>query len=149
MTGIEMSFRDQRVGTSHSDKGYRVLSNLSPLSQSNLYTFRDERSDELGGMVVIELCRGWGRPNDKACLCNNINPSLTQNDYELLRRSINIDCTDCDVHVWLSYTDCGCLESATRMGNDSNPVPQTNLGLTSLYSLLFYLLKSYLWIDYP
>jgi len=33
VTGIEMSFRDQRVGTSHSDRGYRVCSNLSPLSQ--------------------------------------------------------------------------------------------------------------------
>jgi len=55
VTGIEMSFRDQRVGTSHSDKGYRVLSNLSPLSQSNLYTFRYERSDELGGLEEILL----------------------------------------------------------------------------------------------
>ena len=32
--------------------------------------------------------------------------------------------------------DCGCIESAARLGCDSNPVPQTNLGLTSLYSLI-------------
>ena len=79
-----------------------------------------------------------------------VSTPLSTNDYEIFfRRNFNADCTDCNVHVRLSYTDCGCLESATRMGNDSDPVPQTNLGLTSLYSLLFYLLKSYLWIDYP
>ena len=47
--------------------------------------------------------------------------------------------------VWLYYIDgndiidCGRLESAARLGCDSNPVPQTNLGLSNLYSLLFLL----------
>ena len=64
--------------------------------------------------------------------------SQTQtNYYGILRRSFNVDCTDCNVHVWLSYTDCGCVESAARLRCDSNPVTQTNLGLTSLYSLSF------------
>ena len=64
--------------------------------------------------------------------------SHTQNNYGILRRSFNVDCTDCNVHVWLSYIDCGCIESATSLRCDSNPVPQTNLGLTSLYSLLLF-----------
>ena len=61
-------------------------------------------------------------------------------DYDeiFFRRSFNVDCTDCDVHVRLSYTDCGCVESAARLRCDSNPVTQTNLGLTSLYSLLLF-----------
>ena len=94
---------------------------------------------------------GWRKFNTKKESQSSFGSgSLAQNDYELLRRSINIDCTDCDVHVWLSYTDCGCLESATRMECDSDPVLQTNLGLTSLYSLLFLSQQeSYLWIDYP
>ena len=58
-------------------------------------------------------------------------------NYGILSRNFKYSCTDCNVHVRLSYTDCGCVESATRMGNDSNPAPQTNLGLPSLYSLLF------------
>ena len=64
-----------------------------------------------------------------------VSTPLSTNDYEIFRRSFNVDCTDCNVHVRLSYIDCGCLESATRMECDSNPVLQTNLGLTSLYSL--------------
>ena len=79
-----------------------------------------------------------------------INANKLDYDEIFFRRNFNADCTDCNVHVRLSYTDCGCLESATRMGNDSDPVPQTNLGLTSLYSLLFLSQQeSYLWIDYP
>jgi len=51
--GAEISFRDQRVGTSHSDKvkevcRNRVLHNVA----IQTYTFRNERSDELGGMAV-------------------------------------------------------------------------------------------------
>ena len=78
-------------------------------------------------------------------------PKHKQKYYDgILSRNFKYSCTDCIVHVWLSCTDCGCLESATRMGNDSDPVPQTNLGLTSLYSLLFLSQQeSYLWIDYP
>ena len=76
--------------------------------------------------------------------------SQTQtNYYGILRRSFNVDCTDCNVHVWLSYIDCGCIESATSLRCDSNPVTQTNLGLTSLYSLFSYLDGSHQWIDYP
>ena len=76
--------------------------------------------------------------------------SQTQtNYYGILRRSFNVDCTDCNVHVWLSYIDCGCVESATRMGCDSNPVPQTNLGLTNLTLFFSYLDGSHQWIDYP
>ena len=79
-----------------------------------------------------------------------VSTPLSTNDYGILSRNFKYSCTDCIVHVWLSYTDCGCLESATRMGNDSDPAPQTNLGLTSLYSLLFLSQQeSYLWIDYP
>ena len=67
-----------------------------------------------------------------------VSTPLSTNDYEIFfRRNFNADCTDCNVHVRLSYTDCGCLESAARLGCDSNPVLQTNLGLTSLYSLFF------------
>ena len=49
--GIEMSVRDQRVGTSHSDKGYRVLSNLSPLSKQTYIplTYCVREANELGG----------------------------------------------------------------------------------------------------
>ena len=62
------------------------------------------------------------------------------NDYDeiFFRRSFNVDCTDCNVHVRLSYTDCGCVESAASLRCDSNPATQTNLGLTSLYSLLLF-----------
>ena len=66
-------------------------------------------------------------------------PKHKQKYYDgILSRNFKYSCTDCIVHVWLSYTDCGCLESATRMECDSNPVLQTNLGLTSLYSLLLF-----------
>ena len=80
-----------------------------------------------------------------------LKPLLKKKYYDgILSRNFKYSCTDCIVHVWLSCTDCGCVESATRMGNDSDPVPQTNLGLTSLYSLLFLSQQeSYLWIDYP
>ena len=37
VTGIEMSIRDQRVGTSHSDKGLRDVLSLIPLSQRTYY----------------------------------------------------------------------------------------------------------------
>jgi len=37
--GAEMSIRDQRVGTSYSDKGYREGFTMSPLSQRT-YTIR-------------------------------------------------------------------------------------------------------------
>ena len=77
-------------------------------------------------------------PNGMVETVGSIPSSISQtqtNDYEILRRSFNVDCTDCNVHVWLSYTDCGCVESAARLRCDSNPVTQTNLGLTSLYSL--------------
>ena len=43
--------------------------------------------------------------------------------------------------------DCGRLESAARLGCDSDPVPQTNLGLTSLYSLL--IVGSCRWLYVP
>jgi len=51
--GAEMSVRNQRVGTSHSDRvkevcRNRVLHNVA----IQTYTFRYERSDELGGMAV-------------------------------------------------------------------------------------------------
>ena len=76
--------------------------------------------------------------------------SQTQTNYYdgILKRTINFSCIDGLVYVWLSYIDCGCVESAASLRCDSNPVPQTNLGLTSLYSLLL-LDGSYLWIDYP
>ena len=68
-----------------------------------------------------------------------LKPLLKKKYYDgILSRNFKYSCTDCIVHVWLSYTDCGCLESATRMECDSNPVLQTNLGLTSLYSLLLF-----------
>ena len=59
-----MSVRDQRVGTGHSDKVEEVQyftsggSRVPHVVATNSYTFRYERSDELGGMAVIELCRG-------------------------------------------------------------------------------------------
>ena len=79
------------------------------------------------------------------------NHSQTQTkNYGILSRNFKYSCTDCNVHVRLSYTDCGCVESATRMECDSDPVLQTNLGLTSLYSLLFLSQQeSYQRIDYP
>ena len=77
-----------------------------------------------------------------------LKPLLTQNDYEILRRTINFSCIDGLVYVWLSCIDCGCIESATSLRCDSNPVPQMNLGLTSLYSLLI-VDGSHQWIDYP
>ena len=92
-----MSFRDQRVGTSHSDKGYRVLSNLSPLSKQTYIPF-----------VMKEAMSwvGWRKFNTKKESQSSFGSgSLAQNDYELLRRSFNVDCTDCNVHVWLSYID--------------------------------------------
>ena len=53
VTGIEMSFRDQRVGTSHLDRVKEDVSQEYFTSvATNLYTFRYERSDELGGMAV-------------------------------------------------------------------------------------------------
>ena len=67
-----------------------------------------------------------------------ISQTQTKNYYEIYWRTINFSCIGGLVCVWLSCIDCGCLESATRMGCDSNPVPQTNLGLTSLYSLLLF-----------
>ena len=86
-------------------------------------------------------------------------PDLTNiNDYdernEIYNRIFKFCCTDLNVSVRLYYIDgndiidCGRLESAASLRCDSNPVPQTNLGLTSLYSLLL-LDGSYLWIDYP
>ena len=73
----------------------------------------------------------WGSPET---------PSHKQtNDYDgILKRTINFSCIDGLVYVWLSYIDCGRLESAASLRCDSNPVPQTNLGLTSLYSLLLF-----------
>ena len=66
------------------------------------------------------------------------------NDYdernEIYNRIFKFCCTDLSVSVWLYYIDgndiieCGRLESAARLGSDSNPVPQTNLGLSNLYS---------------
>ena len=79
-----------------------------------------------------------------------LKPLLKKNNYEIPSRTFKFFCINCNVSVWLHCTDCGCLESATRMRNDSDPVHQTNLGLTSLYSLLFLSQQeSYLWIDYP
>ena len=77
--------------------------------------------------------------------------SQTQTNYyydEVSWRTINFSCIDGLVYVWLSCIDCGCIESATSLRCDSNPVPQTNLGLTSLYSLLI-VDGSHQWIDYP
>ena len=68
---------------------------------------------------IIQWCRGGLRVAEKVSKVSKRNqyPLITQtNDYGILRRSFNVDCTDCNVHVWLSYIDCGCLESATRMG---------------------------------
>ncbi len=49
---------------------------------------------------------GWRKFNTKKESQSSFGSgSLAQNDYELLRRSFNVDCTDCNVHVWLSYTD--------------------------------------------
>ena len=38
-----------------------------------------------------------------------------EKNYGILSRNFKYCCTDCIVHVWLSYTDCGCLESATSL----------------------------------
>ena len=72
------------------------------------------------------------------------NPFSHTNDYdernEIYNRIFKFCCTDLSVSVRLYYIDgndiieCGRLESAARFGSDSNPVPQTNLGLTNLYS---------------
>ena len=78
------------------------------------------------------------------------NPFSQTNYYydEVSWRTINFSCIDGLVYVWLSCIDCGCIESATSLRCDSNPVPQTNLGLTSLYSLLI-VDGSHQWIDFP
>ena len=98
---------------------------------------------------IIQWCRGGLRVAAKVSSKRNQYPLiLTQNDYEILRRTINFSCIDGLVYVWLSCIDCGCVESAASLRCDSNPVPQTNLGLTSLYSLLI-VDGSHQWIDYP
>ena len=51
------------------------------------------------------------------------NANKLEYDEIFFRRSFNVDCTDCNVHVWLSYIDCGRLESAASLRCDSNPVP--------------------------
>ena len=45
-------------------------------------------------------------------------PNLSQTpikNYGILSRNFKYSCTDCNVHVRLSYTDCGCVESATSL----------------------------------
>ena len=56
-----MSFRDQRVGTSHLDRVKEDVS-LEYITSvaTNLYTFRYERSDELGGMAVNRFKDEYG-----------------------------------------------------------------------------------------
>ena len=69
--GAEMSVRNQRVGTSHSDRvkevcRNRVLHNVA----IQTYTFRYERSDELGGMAVNLLgILEWRRENTVRLNC--------------------------------------------------------------------------------
>ena len=174
-----MSIRDQRVGTSHSDYGLRWEDSHEPLSKRFMDegSFRVINNQPLNPSEEKEIvCRTdyltplTVDPPIQSCCCSLVgmveevmltylhcgfDPLLhlqTQTNYYdeiFFRRSFNVDCTDCNVHVWLSYIDCGCIESATSLRCDSNPVTQTNLGLTSLYSLLFLLDGSYLWIDYP
>ena len=136
--GDEMSVRDQKGWTRPLDRveGSVSLEYIHSV-ETNLYT-----SDELSGKRM-----SWvGKVDNTAsvsvgCPLSKIqNPpryTQTKNYYEISWRTINFCCIDGLVYVWLSCIDCGCIESATRMGCDSNPVPQTNLGLTSLYSLLF------------
>ena len=54
--GAEMSIRDQREGTGLSDRveGSVSLEYIHSV-ETNLYTFCNERSDELGGMAVNKL----------------------------------------------------------------------------------------------
>ena len=40
---------------------------------------------------------------------------LTKNYDGILSRNFKYSCTDCNMSVWLSYTDCGCVESATSL----------------------------------
>ena len=107
-----------------------------PFVETNLYT-----SDELSGKRM-----SWvGKVDNTASVSVGWPLSKIQNPlpfskkyYEISWRTINFCCIDSLVYVWLSCIDCGCLESATRMECDSDPVLQTNLGLTSLYSLLLF-----------
>ena len=135
------------------DEGsFRVINNqpLNPSEEKEIVC----RTDYLTPLTVdppIQSCccslMEWLKRYCLTYLHCGFDPLLhlqTQTNYYdgILRRSFNVDCTDCNVHVWLSYTDCGCVESAARLRCDSNPVTQTNLGLTNLYSLLFLL-----WMD--
>ena len=45
-----------------------------------------------------------------------ISQTQTKNYDEVSWRTINFSCIDGLVYVWLSCIDCGCIESATRMG---------------------------------
>ena len=131
------------------DEGsFRVINNqpLNPSEEKEIVC----RTDYLTPLTVdppIQSCccslMEWLKRYCLTYLHCGFDPLLhlqTQTNYYdgILRRSFNVDCTDCNVHVWLSYIDCGCIESATSLRCDSNPVPQTNLGLTSLYSLLLF-----------
>ena len=91
----------------------------------------------------IQWCRGGLRVAEKVSSKRNQYPLIfTQNDYEerneIYNRIFKFCCIDLSVPVRLYYFDCGRLESAASLRCDSNPVPQTNLGLTSLYSLLLF-----------
>ena len=145
-----MSFRDQKGWTRPLDRveGSVSLEYIHSV-ETNLYTFDILcQGSEWVGWVrwIIQQAFRWVDRSLKSKIHHVIQ---TKNYYEISWRTINFCCIDGLVYVWLSCIDCGCLESATRMGNDSDPAPQTNLGLTSLYSLLFLLDGSYQWIDYP
>ena len=145
--GIEMSIRDQKGRTSPLDSGDWGCITHHPI-ETNLYTsdILCQGSEWVGWVRwIIQQAFRW---IDRSLKSKIHHVTQTKNYYEIYWRTINFSCIDGLVYVWLSCTDCGCLESATRMGCDSNPVPQTNLGLTNLYSLLL-LDGSYLWIDYP
>ena len=137
--GDEMSFRDQKGRTRPLDRveGSVSLEYIHSV-ETNLYT-----SDELSGKRMswvgkvdntASVSVGW--PLSK--IQNPPRYTQTKNYYEISWRTINFCCIDGLVYVWLSCIDCGCIESATSLRCDSNPVPQTNLGLTSLYSLLLF-----------
>ena len=127
------------VNKTPRQSGRKCVARVHPLSRNKLiylwHIVSGKRMSWVGKVDnTASVSVGWSLSK----IQNPPRYTQTKNDYEISWRTINFCCIDGLVYVWLSCIDCGCIESATRMGCDSNPVPQTNLGLTSLYSLLLF-----------
>ena len=140
--GDEMSIRDQKGRTRPLD---RVKEDVSqeyfPCRNKLIYLWHIVSGKRMSWVGKVDntasVSVGWSLSK----IQNPPRYTQTKNYYEISWRTINFCCIDGLVYVWLSCIDCGCIESATSLRCDSNPVPQTNLGLTSLYSLFSY------WMD--